>query len=278
MKSACIAFFTFVAAIGWWCDLKEHARLQETRTGRTAAQERAALKKQIAQLQDQARSYETEASPTAGQDVTPPELDLASRFVSRLGDPEVERILTEEHLANTELYFGPFLRDVEQRLTSAQFQQLRSLLVQREAASIDALMLATAQGVQNPQDYRNLTRATVKQLDQQIKATLGPTYDDYQSFIGQQRIGAVVDRMQQVFTAVDAPMTADQYTKMTATIASQNTKPNSRSVPAISSSVVEQSRTFLTDVQAATLVKIKQEDALKAQINNTVFGPDKGKP
>ncbi len=239
------------------------AEQQEVAALETKAKEDAAhretKRRANAATKQTARATEVAAKASGGS---------AETWAANAADPAVMRRMSEQARLQVNRRYGPLFAQLA--LTAEQKEQLTKLLVDKRQTAAD-VAAATYQGGGDPRDdptgYVDMIAATREDLDKQIHDLLGDDgFQNYQNFdrgIGQSQ---VVDRLNQLLADIRQPLSAEQASRLQATMQANNTG-------RVSGKVVNDAAAFLSPEQLQTLRDLRAIQQANSKKRNAPAQP-----
>jgi hypothetical protein len=171
------------------------------------------------------------------------------------------------------------------KLSPADLEKFKDLLVDRQSAATDVFNTAREQGL-NPRENREQIRQLIEsfeaETDASIRSTLGETaYQQYQQYEQSFPQRAVVSQVEQRLSYSGTPLYGNQAEQLVSLLAaSAPSRPNAatagpvmsrpgttsgRQTP-ITDAIIAQSEGFLSQSQVAALRQLQQEQAAQAEL------------
>lgn len=237
---ALLAALVVVLAAIDWSQSRDLAALRADSNGKA---ERAELRHRlraaqtrIEALRHDLASTRAERPGTAGRRAERPDLigPVAARsgpsmvkLASLLNRPAAQRLLALQQKAQVDARYGALFEELG--LPSDKLARLKSLLGDRLSTPIDALAVASQQGispVDDSQAFRQLVAGAQSQIDNKIQTLLDPAeYAQYQNYLQTEPQRAVVNQLQQALSYTDAPLTPEQANQMVQILAATSPTP-----------------------------------------------------
>jgi len=280
MKSAknyaVVVLFLIAAAlsvVAW----RQHGELEGFRASALSSDERADLQKRIWDSQKKVREMEHTLAkggppgptPSGAADSAPPSSGapaggLASTLLSRMNNPEAQRLMAEQIRSQIEKRYAALFPKLN--LTPEQLSKFEDLLIDRQTAPMDVLSAANDQGVSNPQDFMKLVESAQADIDGQIKTALGDAnFGQFQDFQQNQAAQNMVNQLKSNLTKTDTPLTPDQSAQL-AQLMAHSSSPSGGGTPfggaggpQITPDIITQSQGFLSAPQVQALQQIQQQ-------------------
>jgi hypothetical protein len=229
---------------------------------------------------------DTAAHPSAG--VTRPNARAAEqsgserrRWAAMMEDPEFARLWTLQQKAQLDGRFAELFRRLN--LPPEKLEQLKTLLMERQASPRDVISAARSQGIdprQNRPQMQQLIRETTAELDNAIAALLGPQgYQTFQHYeqTGPQRqaVSQLEERLSYTPTPLN-PQQVDQLVQLLATPPGGTPatpangaaagRTTSRGLARITDDAIARARAVLTPAQVSALEQLKAEQDAQADM------------
>jgi hypothetical protein len=290
LKSILIFLLVVVAigasALAW----KEYLELSELRTSTVSTDERADLQKRVWDSEKHVKELEQKlAASPAGQSGGAPNASagsnnhggadngLAATMLSRMSDPEAQRLMSEQMRAQIEHRYAALFPKLN--LPPDKLEQFKDLLVDRQQAPMDVLASANDQGISDPQDFQKMVQSTQADIDSQIMATIGNAdYAQLQNFQQMQAVQGVVDRLNLTLSGTATPLTPAQAAQLTQVIAQTQPAPANGAtatgnIPVrITSDTLAQAQGVLSAPQFQTLQEIQQLQQTQQRLRQIMYG------
>lgn len=137
-------------------------------------------------------------------------------------NPQAQKLMQQQQKLALDGRFAPLFKALN--LSPASLEQLKSLLLEKQAVMPDVMAAAREQGVDprsNPQEFRKMVAAAQADIDGSIKSLLGDegfaAYQQYQQTLPQR---SVVNQLQQSLSYTNAPLSAAQADQLVQILAS----------------------------------------------------------
>lgn len=201
--------------------------------------------------------------------------------------PAMQKMMAQQQKAQVDRRFKKLF--AQMNLTPEQMEKFKKLLVDREAAAADSVMVAMQQGLnpmQNGAEIEKLVADSQAESDGQIKALLGDTaYAQYQDYRTTESQRATVAQLQQNLGYTEAPLNQSQAAQLTQLLIEAHPPGNAGNTVAanprrqaragnsqITNDVVDRSRSFLNPVQVDGLIELKQQQEAAAALRASMPG------
>ena len=230
---------------------------------------------------------------TPGENAGPPPEafrggDGQARFMAMLDNPEIQKLMTIQQKAALDSRFASLFKSLN--LSPADLEKFKSLLVEKQAAVIDARVAARGQGLTGPENrdaLRQIIANAQAEVDNTIRSTLGEaTFAQYQTYEQTQSERNLVNQLQQRLSYSASPLTDTQSNQVVALLAANNSANNqgtNSSTPTgprnnfsqfrnsggnvpITDAVIASSQSILTSTQLSALTQLQQEQQAQAQL------------
>jgi len=213
------------------------------------------------------------------------------RFTAMMSNPEVQKLMALQQKAGLDARYSSLFKQLQ--LNPAELEKFKSLLVDKQAAVMDVVAAARAEGLTGPEgrdQIRQLVKDAQNQVDNTIKSTLGDAaYAQYQSYEATLPQRNVVSQLEQRLSYSSTPLTDAQSQSLvqilTATAPSGGNSGRAAlggSLPfggagmgalgggsaPITNEAVAQAQGILSAQQFAALQSLQQEQAANAQLRN----------
>ncbi len=291
VKNTLLIFLIVVAIGGSALAWKEYLELCELRATTVLPDERADLQKRVWDSEKHVKELEQKlaagpaehsgAAPAAsGRSFNRGATDgtgLAATMLSRLSDPEAQRLMDKQTRAQIEQRYAALFAKLS--LPPATLEQFKNLLVDRQNAAMDVLAVANDQGITDPQDFQKMVQSTQADIDGQIAATIGN--DDYaqlQNFQQMQAVQGLVERLSSTLSGTATPLTPAQTTQLTQVIAQTQPVPAKDATATgnnpvrITNDTLAQAQGVLSAPQFQTLKEIQQLQQTQQQLRQIMYG------
>lgn len=293
-----LALTTIGSAMLAW---RQHQELVQLRAAAFDPTERAAWQKRLSDLEAKrteleqelvaARQLPPEPEPPAFATATPAAFPAvgqgapvmaAQRFrPNPMDDPEVQQLMTLQLKASLDFRYADLFKSL--RLTPAQLDKFKNLLVEKNTAVADVMAAARQEGISRRADreaFDKLVADAQAEVDESIRQTLGEAaYAQYKEFeqTGPQR--AVANQLEQRLSYSSTPLTSDQASQLVRILSANaaggsdsssqvSIGPGARGrMPTITDAVINQARGVLAAPQVEALIQIQQEQQAQAQLS-----------
>lgn len=274
---------------------RQNLKLAEMQAGfdRTLSEKDAAWEKRLAALQRHnlevegqltAAKSEVEAeAPSASSEGAPPPRDLAARgpggraaqFMALMEDPEFSRLWMTEQRAQLDNRYAALFRNL--KLSPAELEKFKNLLVEKQNSFRDVLAAARAQGVDprsNREEFRALIAQTRTEIDGTIQSTLGAAaYNQYKQYEQTFPVRNLVDQLDQRLSYSNTPLNNTQAEQLVQVLAqTQPTSGNSTTALRnngrvnLTDTAVAQAASVLTPDQQAALSQLQAEQKAQRKV------------
>lgn len=273
-------------------------QLQELSQTSTGSDESTALIKRLAALEklNQALKAEIErlkGNQHAGASNEPPpppnEMEPAgARNMSTgrpeplrglMSDPKFISIVNARERQMLDNRYAKLFKNLVQsgKLTPAQIEEFKNLLVERQNTLRDIRQSAREQGITDRAQIDELARSTQAELDAQIQRTLGDTaYADFQTYEKTYPQQAFTQQLAQSLSYTDAPLSDNQAQQLIQILsnASANTQqqrgfPGPFGTVKITDDVIESAAKILSPTQLSALENIKRQQQAQEAFRNS---------
>ncbi len=204
------------------------------------------------------------------------------RWAAMMENPEFARLWTLQQKAQLDGRFADLFRRLN--LPPEKLDQLKTLLLERQASPRDVIAAARSQGIdprQNRPQMQQLIRETTAELDSSIAALLGP--QGYQTFQTYEQTGPqrqAVSRLEERLSYTPTPLNPQQRDQLVQLLASPAAgtpaaavsgapaagRTNSRGLARITDDVIARARAVLTPAQVSALEQLKAEQEAQADM------------
>ncbi len=222
------------------------------------------------------------------------------RFGAMMASPEVQKLMAIQQKAGLDSRYASLFKQMQ--LDPANLEKFKNLLVEKQAAVMDVLSAARAEGLSGPAnrgEIQQLVQNAQAEVDTNIHATLGDAgfaqYQNYEATLPEQNL---VTQLSQRLSYSTTPLTDAQSAQLVQILA-QTAPPTNNSntgagnvvrlfagaagggafgggVP-ITSDAITQAQSVLAPQQVAALQSLQQEQqaaaALRAQLRSSMGGP-----
>lgn len=242
-----IVFAVLAVAAGGWA-ISQSKQLAKAQTDLTALDtERAELRKKLwaqeklnhelsQRVSTSADNVTTPAATvlTTGDSETPENArerlaDIPGRVMAFMDNPEMQKMMAITQRANLDGRFSALFKNL--RLSPADLEKFKNLLVEKQSSAIDVMAAARAQGMtgrENGAELRQMVRDSQAEIDESIRATLGESgfaqYKNYEQTLPQR---AVVNQLDQRLSYSSTPLNPQQSEQLVQVLA-QNAPANNR--------------------------------------------------
>jgi hypothetical protein len=299
-KNYLIVLLALTTAAGGYISLRQYNELISLRAAKLADAQRDAWNQRRAAtpapapIAEKAHEAVDAAADEAHEDQSaPPERrprrnrgDARSFF----DNPQAQKLVALQQRAALDGRYAELFKKL--RLTPAQLDQFKNLLVEKQSAMMDVMAAARAQGLDPRRDrdeYRALVAQTQAELDNNIQAVLGDggfsEYQRYQQTLPQR---ATAEQFAQRLSYTSTPLSALQ-TEQLIQIFSQTSKPSPADAAArgnflsslgmggggvaISDGALTQAQGVLSPDQLAALQQFQQEQVTQQQLMRSLRPP-----
>lgn len=143
------------------------------------------------------------------------------RMNALMDSPEVQQLMFMQQKSGLDGRYAALFRQL--RLSPAELEKFKSLLVEKQTAVMDVFAAARSQGLggrEGRDEIRQLMQGTQAEIDAQIKSLLGePAFAQFQDYERTQPQRAVVGQLEQRLSYSDAPLSPAQSDELTRIIA-----------------------------------------------------------
>jgi hypothetical protein len=235
-----IAVLGLAAAALAWLSWSEYATIRELRAAslrsvNDGGRDRAAYERRIRELTDRLAALKGRASdaPAPPESAAQAAAAPAARtrgfaaFAAVMASPQFQKLAAIQQRGMLDTVYAALFKALN--LSPQQLDQLKTLMVQRQQAAMDAMQAARDQGI-NPRTDPDVFRQAIAQaqatVDSQIQATLGDTayaqYQQYQQTLPQR---ATVNQLQQSLSYTPTPLSDDQANQLIQILAQTSPQP-----------------------------------------------------
>lgn len=155
--------------------------------------------------------------------------DLPGRVMAFMDNPEMQKMMAITQRANLDGRFSALFKNL--RLSPAELEKFKDLLVEKQSSAMDVMAAARAQGMtgrENAGELRQMVRDSQAEIDNSIRATLGEAgfaqYKNYEQTLPQR---TVVSQLDQRLSYSSTPLNPQQSEQLVQ-ILSQNAPTNPR--------------------------------------------------
>jgi hypothetical protein len=205
-----------------------------------------------------------------------------------MNTPEVRRLMAMQRRATLDSRYAALFRML--KLSPADLDKFKDLLVDKQSAAMDVFNTAREQGL-NPRDNRDQIRQLVDsfeaETDASIRAMLGETaYQQYQQYEKTASQRSMVSQIEQRLSYSSTPLygnQSEQLVNLLATSSAPTTSFNltpgvggpvaqggNRAVT-ITDAMIAQSKAFLSQPQVDALVQLQQEQNIQTQLRQQMM-------
>lgn len=235
MIKNCLLVLCALVAVGAsvlaWTHYQELVGLRAATLGTT---ERAELQKRVWDAEKRARLLETQlaairsSAAEGGGPAAAPDAaagggtqnrvigDVVNTWLSAMNDPEAQRLMAQQQRGQIGSRYAGLFRSLA--LPPDRLAQFKELLLEKQTARNDVLLAATQQGINpltNPAEFRQLETNLQAEIDDKIKATLGPeAFAQFQTYQQTQGQRSVVNQLQESLSYTATPLSAEQSAQM----------------------------------------------------------------
>ncbi|HEU5078392.1 MAG TPA: hypothetical protein VFT72_04230 [Opitutaceae bacterium] len=299
-KNYLIAFLTLTTAAGAYYAWQQHQQIAALRAefDQANAAKDADWAKRLAAAQNHTRDLEsqlTKAKAQAENEVAldpgapppPPAGALrggrggpAARFMALMDDPAFSKLWMAEQRGQLDNRYAALFRNL--KLSPAELEKFKNLLVEKQNSFRDVMAAARAQGI-DPRDNRDQFRALVAQtnseIDNNIESTLGSAaYQQYKQYEQTLPVRNVVDQLDQRLSYSNTPLNDAQADQLVQVLAqAMPNKNGSDSSPFrnngrvnLTDQAIAQASSVLTPDQVNTLKQIQSEQQAQRQMQQLI--------
>ena len=235
------------------------------------------LEKQLESARKPALLTKSEAAAVRPQSTEAAMGALLPGIAALMDRPEMQKMMAAQMKSQIERRYAQLFKQLN--LGPEQTEKLKALLVEREAAAADVMMVAAQKGInpmQNPKELQKLVVESQAESDTAIKDLLGDNgYSQYQDYRKTEPQRNTVAQLQQNLGYTDVPLNSTQAVQLTQLLAETSPARTGNiakdsdgriSVPGsmISDTAIERSRAFLNPTQVQGLADLKQQQELAA--------------
>lgn len=209
-----------------------------------------------------------------GKAVGGDDTSFLSGMAAFMDRPAMQGMLAQQQKAQVERRFKKLFAQLN--LSPEQMEKFQRLLVDREAAAMDSVLVAAQHGlnpIQNPAEIQKLVTDSQAESDVEIKALLGDAaYAQYQDYHNTEPQRNTVAQLQQNLGYTEAPLNKSQAAQLTQLLVEAHLPGNAGNNYAvgpgrqsrtgsgrITTEVVDRSRSFLNPTQVDGLIELKQQ-------------------
>ncbi|MBI3887040.1 MAG: hypothetical protein HY302_15125 [Opitutae bacterium] len=206
--------------------------------------------------------------------------DIPGRVMAFMDNPEIQRLMTLTQRANLDGRFSPLFKNL--RLSPADLEKFKNLLVEKQTSVMDVMAAARSQGLtgrENSAELRKLVQESQAEIDNNIRATLGDAafnqYKTYEQTLPQR---TVVNQLGQRLSYTATPLN-DQQSEQLVQVLAQNAPPRSpaqtfagaigagnRGGNQITDQAIAQAQDVLSAPQIEAMRQLQQEQQAQAQL------------
>lgn len=240
-----IVFALLAVAAGGWA-VSQSNRLAKSQTDLTTLDaERAELRKKLWALEKLNRELSSRPGGAGEATITPERTerqetgndgpgrrdfsDLPGRVMAFMDNPEMQRMVAITQRANLDGRFSALFKSL--RLSPADLEKFKNLLVEKQSSAMDVMAAARAQGLsgrENAGELRQMVRDSQAEVDESIRATLGEAgFAQYKNFEQTLPQRTVVNQLDQRLSYSSTPLNPQQSEQLVQILA-QNAPANSR--------------------------------------------------
>jgi hypothetical protein len=255
---------------------KKRLATTETATPSLKPTEKAAEKgdEKVADQKDK------EAKPKKGPNDGRPD------FATLMANPEFAKAVTLQQRAGLDERYANLFKML--KLSPAELETFKNLLVERQAARMDVMTSARDQGVNlktSREDLQKLTRDAQAEVDASIKAAIGEAdFNQYRNYDKTLPQRDQVSQLDQRLSYSGAPLTSAQTEFLVAALTPPVSAPpapaddfnhwdGNRNGPSITDAVIQQAQSVLTAEQLTALKQIQAEQQARQKIRDMMRPP-----
>lgn len=205
----------------WDLEKRLAASADRSRAGETASTEAAAATGESAANAGGNVRFERRGGP-----------DGARRFGAMMDNPEFQKLMSLQQRGALDGRYADLFRRLQ--LSPDQLEKLKTLLVERQTATLDLIAAARNQGVnpfENPGEFREMVQSAQAEVDASIRSTIGENaYQQFRSYEDTAPQRAVVSQLEQRLSYSSTPLSSAQSDALVRILA-QNA-PAGQSAPA----------------------------------------------
>lgn len=261
-KNLLIAFLALTTVAASALALLQYRKLHELQaTTSLAAAERAEWQKRVWEAEKRATEAvaQTPATPPPAAAAPAEAFSIARPDASRgtlmrggpmplealMNDPDFARAMALQQRAALDGRYADLFRRL--RLSPAEIDRLKDLLVERQSTPMDVMNAARAQGVGSREEIRQLLQESTAAVDAEIASLLGPErYTQYQNYEQTQSQRNLVGQLESRLSYSAAPLQDAQAEQLVQILA--ETSPATNAAGGLAASVVN----FVSRAGAAT--------------------------
>jgi hypothetical protein len=207
-------------------------------------------------------------------------------FAALIAPPEFAQAMNLHQRAALDGRYADLFKKLQ--LSPADLEKLKTLLVERQAARVDVLNSARAQGLDprtNRDEINKLTSQAQAEIDASIKGTLGEAvYNQYQNYETSLPQRSLVSQLDLRLSYSGTPLNSTQTEFLVKALAAStaNSAPadslggfGPRTSAVLSDAVIQQSQSVLTPDQVAALKQLQAEQKAQQQVRELMRNPPK---
>ncbi|RRJ95435.1 hypothetical protein Ga0100231_015125 [Opitutaceae bacterium TAV4] len=185
-----------------------------------------------------------------------------ARMSTLMKNPEFAAAMRTQQRADLDRRYGSLFKQLN--LPADKINQLKDLMLERQAAAMDVMSTAASQGLnprENREELRQLTQAMQSEVDANIRATLGDAaYAQYESYNNTQGQRSTVNRISDSLSYTSTPLNSAQTQQLVTIMANNNTRE-------VTDQVIAQARGVLSNDQIAALQQYQAEQQARSKVN-----------
>ena len=233
-----------------------------------------------------AAAVETTPSPDARRDRDrdngPAAANRRAEMTALMNSPEVLKLMSAQQKAGLDVRYADLYKTL--KLSPAQIESFKNLLLEKENARRDVMMASRENGLnprQNPDEFRALLNQANAESDAAIVAAIGQQkFDEYKTFEATQPQRAAVNQLAKSLSYTSAPLSDTQSAQLVTILAQNKTSTSTGgetrgfgggpggmttggNAVTITDAVIAQAQSFLTPPQVDALKQ--QQAAQQAQ-------------
>lgn len=303
-----IALLALTTAISVAFAVREHRLAEEQRASaeKAAAEQRQEWEKRLADLQRQLRALETELASardratgeqlaaTLANGETPPtrggprggrrngEGGPAANFMAMMEDPNFAQLWSAQQRAQLDGRYADLFKNL--KLSPAELEKFKNLLVEKQTSFRDVTAAARAQGIdprENRDQMRQLIQQANQEIDSNIQSVLGADgFAQYKQFEETAPQRNVVSQLDRRLSYTSTPLNQSQSDQLVQILA-QNTAPSSNGNQGggfrgaaglgegrvqVTDQAIAQASSVLTPAQVSALQQLQSEQQAQQQL------------
>lgn len=191
-------------------------RAEEQKRSANAEAKLAQLDREVAQLREKAATAATgptSAVQAKGRTSTEKQVRPGREgFAALMENPEFQKLWMTQQKSALDYRYAALFKNL--KLSPAELDRFKQLLVEKQSAAMDVMAAARAEGLapgQNRDEVRALVQSTQQEIDASIRAALGEQgFNQYKQFEQTAAQRTVVDQLSRRLSYSDTPLNEQQ--------------------------------------------------------------------